>query len=258
VPFKTLALNLESRDSSTVILHGESDTSLTVTAVDDDLGMPVGTTAHVAVFNALDGQNEIQLINLVSPLLDDQRQVIPVTEPVAYGTRSEPVPIDPSIVNNLVLIEGGSETAVVEGNFRPILLRFDNFPGLSIGRQESYLYVLTGQRALNGGLEPLLITREDPGALSYGEPGAMGLRLFTEYVLPVQLVALLLLAAMIGVIVLTLRKDIEPKPSRLLRRKVSRPLTAVISTQTGSDLGPSVPQIEPPKASGGQPEPAGD
>lgn len=259
VPFKTLALTLDSRDSTTVILHGESDAGLTVTALDDDLGIPQSDRAHVAVFNALDGQDEVRLINLVSPLVDDWRQVIPVSEPVAYGTRSAAIPVDPSIAGSLAVIEGGSETAVLEGNFRPVLVRFNNIPGLSLARQQSFLYILTGQRALNGGLEPLLITREDPGALAYGDPAAVGMRLFTEYVLPVQLVALLLLAAMIGVIILTLRKDIEPKPSRLMRRKVSRPLTAVISTQTGSDLGPSVPQIEAPKsASGGQPEPAGD
>jgi hypothetical protein len=50
------------------------------------------------------------------------------------------------------------------------------------------------------------------------------------------MVALLLLAAMVGAIVLTQRGAVMPKAGRSTRRKVSRPLVSVIATQTGQDI----------------------
>ena len=74
-----------------------------------------------------------------------------------------------------------------------------------------------------------------------------------------QAVAVLLLVAMVGAIVLTHK----PKPSaalvraRLGRRRVSRPLTSVIASQVGHDVSQM-----PDKGSGELPEraeePAGD
>jgi hypothetical protein len=70
----------------------------------------------------------------------------------------------------------------------------------------------------------------------FGSAEAVGNVLFTEYLLPFQMVAILLLAAMVGAIVLTQRGDIKPKPGRPTRRKVSRPLTSVIASQTGHSV----------------------
>jgi hypothetical protein len=71
---------------------------------------------------------------------------------------------------------------------------------------------------------------------------------------------MLLLAAMVGAIVLTQRGEIKPKPGRPTRRKVSRPLTSVIASQTGHDVTeePSRPQLGSPQEDAEQPEPAGD
>jgi hypothetical protein len=74
--------------------------------------------------------------------------------------------------------------------------------------------------------------------------------LFSRYMLPMQAVAILLLVAMVGAIVLTHR----PKPSaalvraRMGRRRVSRPLTSVIASQVGHDVtGPgSRPELPEP------------
>jgi len=62
--------------------------------------------------------------------------------------------------------------------------------------------------------------------------------LFIDYVLPVQLVGILLLVALIGVIVLA-RPDALAQAKRQRvnrRRRVNRPLVSVISQQTGSDV----------------------
>jgi hypothetical protein len=67
--------------------------------------------------------------------------------------------------------------------------------------------------------------------------------LFTDYLLPVNLVGMLLLVALVGVIVLS-RPEAEKSERRSnVRRKVSRPLVNVISTQTGSDVVAEAPQL---------------
>jgi hypothetical protein len=72
------------------------------------------------------------------------------------------------------------------------------------------------------------------------------------------MVAILLLAAMVGAIVVTQRGDIRPKPGRPTRRKVSRPLTSVIASQTGSSpMAQDLEQLEAPPPVD-EPEPAGD
>lgn len=257
IPFKTLPLTVEDTTTYTVVLYGDTDANLTAIALEDNLGVPTGENANIAVFNALAGPAAVSLGDLESELFDDSRKLAIVAEDVAYGTVSSSLSLNTSASTNWVIFEGGTQEAILDGNFGSILMRLNNVEDVDAERKTSYLYVLTGERTIDGSLRPTLITRTDPTSVPFGNPQAVGMRLFTEYVLPIQLVALLLLAAMIGVIVLTLREEHTQKPSRLMRRKVSRPLTSVIAAQTGSDLGASAPQIAAPKQPE-QPEPAGD
>jgi len=75
-------------------------------------------------------------------------------------------------------------------------------------------------------------------AEAFGSPGDIGQRLFTDYLLPVNLVGFLLLVALIGVIMLTRPEGLqkEGRSVRNRRRKVSRPLVSVISQQTGAGM----------------------
>lgn len=79
---------------------------------------------------------------------------------------------------------------------------------------------LRGQRPLAFGLAGILLvetiyvtaaqlTLPDPVAVGaeFGGPRAVGLLLFNQYLLPFELTSLLLLVAMIGAVVLTLRKE---------------------------------------------------
>jgi len=85
-----------------------------------------------------------------------------------------------------------------------------------------------------------------PIAATYGSPRAVGQVLFTDYLLPVNLVGLLLLIALVGVVILN-RPDGEKQERRAnIRRKVSRPLINVISQQTGRDVLEEQPRLNPP------------
>jgi NADH-quinone oxidoreductase subunit J len=85
-------------------------------------------------------------------------------------------------------------------------------------------------------------------AAAYGSPSRVGQLLFIDYLLPVNVVGMLLLVALVGVVVLT-RPDAEKQDRRVVRRrKVSRPLTSVISTQTGGEVTEPAPQLPSPQS----------
>lgn len=88
-----------------------------------------------------------------------------------------------------------------------------------------------------------------PHDYAFGSPQALGASLFVDYVLPFQMVGILLLAAMVGAIVVAQRTVAKPKPGRPTRRKVSRPLTSVITSQTGTSVfvDDEIPQLTAPE-----------
>ena len=94
-------------------------------------------------------------------------------------------------------------------------------------------------------LLPVIVPVDVDTDFAFGSPQLIGESLFIQYVLPFEIVAVLLLSAMVGAIVLAQRGDVKPKPGRPIRRKVSRPLTAVIASQTGSNVMRSMPELEP-------------
>ncbi len=123
-----------------------------------------------------------------------------------------------------------------------------------VDEQQNVLRALSDYDAERGIVETRVLVREPgvPGNLgsyraavfnalgkpSFGSPEAIGQVLFIDYVLPVQLVGILLLVALIGVIVLA-RPDAQAQAERRRinkRRRVNRPLVSVISQQTGSDV----------------------
>jgi len=84
----------------------------------------------------------------------------------------------------------------------------------------------------------------------FGSPMAIGQILFTDYLLPVNMVGFLLLVALVGVIVMSRPAGLSPeqKRRRAVRRRVSRPLVNVISQQTGTDVYVDVPRLDQPES----------
>jgi hypothetical protein len=123
-----------------------------------------------------------------------------------------------------------------------------------VDENNNVLRNLEGFEAIRGAVETRVFVLE-PGELggqavyraavysavarpSFGSPQAIGQVLFIDYLLPVQLVGILLLVALIGVIVLARPDALAQAEHRRvnLRRRVSRPLVSVLSQQTGSDV----------------------
>jgi hypothetical protein len=129
--------------------------------------------------------------------------------------------------------------AIVEaGNDSNVLARLTSDEVFGIERGKSTLLVLGAERTFVGTVRALVVPLVAAAAPSFGSPADVGQVLFSRYMLPMQAVAILLLVAMVGAIVLTHR----PSPSaalaraRMGRRRVSRPLTSVIAAQVGHEV----------------------
>lgn len=241
--------NFEPGSATDVVLAGQNNLSFISVAHSDQPGL--------RVLNAYEAAPSIVVGDLQNELFDPKvneatsiqtgRQLHAVTDELPYATASDPIPYPIGFTNWVVYqpLKGliGTDDFVANGKAlnRQIILRATESLDLNPG-DEGLLIVSAdnrpdgSSRVVGNHLTPLKVT-------AYGSPQALGQRLFTDYLLPFQLVAMLLLAAMIGVIVITVRGEHVPKPSRTTRRKVSRPLTSVIASQTGADLTSGAPQL---------------
>lgn len=133
--------------------------------------------------------------------------------------------------------KGTYNLALVDPAFN-IVERLDGFE-IESDTETSLLYLPGSIGSEDGVVETVTIDTQP----SFGSPKGVGRMLFTGYLLPVNLVGMLLLVALVGVIVLS-RPEAEKSERRSnVRRKVSRPLVNVISTQTGSDVVAEAPQL---------------
>lgn len=247
VPLVTNTLNIAPDTIVTVVLYGEADSELTFSAITTDFTPTTRNAGRVIVFNAYPGTDAVSVVNVESELFNDSRKVNSVIGDLPYGSASTPLEYSVG-ATNWIVIEAGRDAEVLAGDTRFNLVRLSE--DVSIASETEHLLVVSAERAFDGGDNPLRASLMDvpiEALDSYGSPQAMGRELFTAYILPLQLVAVLLLAAMIGVIVLTVKEEHTPKPSRAMRRKVSRPLTSVIASQTGSDLTAPAPLLEAPQ-----------
>jgi NADH-quinone oxidoreductase subunit J len=119
-----------------------------------------------------------------------------------------------------------------------IIERLDEYEVVA-DTETDILYLPAGSGAEGGVVESFTIDTQP----SFGSPKGIGRMLFTGYLLPVNLVGMLLLVALVGVIVLSRPEAEKSERRNNVRRKVSRPLVNVISTQTGSDVSADAPQL---------------
>ena len=140
-------------------------------------------TAHVVVVNGLADWSSVDVV--------DESGHITLLEDVPYGYASEGV-----------LLEKGEHTIGVYpgGNAQNQLAGLAN---TEFDDNISVLWVLIQEYQLGNSFEGRVLNIETEGSPSFGSPTHVGRLLFTRYVLPFEMVSLLLLVAMIGAIVLT-------------------------------------------------------
>ncbi|MCA9902886.1 MAG: NADH-quinone oxidoreductase subunit J [Anaerolineae bacterium] len=243
----TTAVNLEPNSTQTVIAYGDAANVMFAVVPDDLSTVSEARSSRVVVFNAYDPQTTVSLVDFGSD--SNAADTTTYANEVGYGTYSEPVILEEG-AHNLAYIAGGD---VPDADSELVLFRNQEY---ELPRDESQLIVVMPEPLFDGTVRAAAVTFADTARASFGGPRAVGTLLFVDYMLPFQLLAMLLLAAMVGVIVLT-RHHLPGAKDRInVRRKVSRPLTNVISSQVGHEVVDEAPAQLPAQTE--QRETAGD
>ncbi|MDZ4770463.1 MAG: NADH-quinone oxidoreductase subunit J [Chloroflexota bacterium] len=218
----------------------------TLVAYSDDAGLRLGFAAEdldtvaearsgrLVVFNAYPEAPVVSLVDLGSEFVENDTRVI--AENIPYGASSLPLVIDEGDVD-WQIVAGDATLDGIADNVNDDLAALSRF---EVERNSAELVVVTRARTADGSptgvLLPTTLLLQTMARPSFGGPEAIGYLLFTDYLLPFQLLALLLLAAMVGAIVLT-HRQVTPSANRIgVRRRVSRPLVNVITAQVGHDV----------------------
>jgi NADH-quinone oxidoreductase subunit J len=221
--------------ANTVIGYNTSGPLPIIATVNEDLSSVPERSARLVVFNAT--ESDVSLTQINSELFIDGTRNVQTFIPAVASESASSAQIFDEGTFEWEVIEAGSESVITASGWNgrdAIITRIDD---LEIERGTSQLLVVANELLDDGSARVLavpLVSRADP---AFGSPQAIGYTLFTTYMLPFQMIALLLLVAMIGAVVLTHK---EPSAAavrrRDVRRKVSRPLTTVIAAQTGTDV----------------------
>lgn len=185
---------------------------------------------RVTVFNAYSGAASLDFINFVSEL--EPRDNTLLLDDLEFGEVSPGIEREAEQVTyNFALPDSNVPTS--EDSDIDVVATLRDY---ELERESNVLVVVTGQDVFDGSVRGTAFPVATDTRSSFGGPRAIGLSLFTDYLLPVQLLALLLLAAMVGVIVLTHREIGQVKARVGGRRRVSRPLTSVLAAQVGQEV----------------------
>jgi NADH:ubiquinone oxidoreductase subunit 6 (subunit J) len=219
-------VTLETGQVRTLIIYGDPPR---MAAIDQDMSISERHQSRLTVFNALTSVSEVNLVEIGGDFAfddDEEAAAAPlIVENLRSGTASEVM---------LVNEDQPAWAFVRSDSVEEIVQRLEDF---EIERDSSVLLILTGElNGISGDIDPLVVSVSTGLDEQFGGPAMMAEALYLRYVLPFEMVALLLLAAMVGAIVLTQRGAVMPKPGRSGRRKVSRPLVNVVATQTGQEI----------------------
>ncbi|MCB9450721.1 MAG: NADH-quinone oxidoreductase subunit J [Anaerolineaceae bacterium] len=232
------------------VLYGSRTNPPIVAFVPTDLSTVPDNESRVQVFNAYMESTTVSLYDLGLDNRLDTRTDQTVLADLLQGTASRP----------FVLPSGQVQWAFTDPTNSNE--RIYSLVDYTLGGDTAPLIVVTGERDSNGtlALDGQVLVRaeatsyDSDATIPFGNPTSIGELLFTRYMLPFQLVALLLLVAMIGAIVLAHRDILKTPRERNVRRRISRPLTSVIAAQTGHEVVVAESADVPVE----QPEPAGD
>jgi NADH:ubiquinone oxidoreductase subunit 6 (subunit J) len=200
----------------------------------DNLDAVEAQTGRLTIYNAY--SEAVNLVDFGSQFNVDDDTVIAEIQP---GEQFELPPILEDTD-----IRPWAFTAVVPNALPqdlPVLFRLNNPEVYSVKRDTAQLLVLANEALSEGGTRLVALPLVSETTALFGSPQSVGQLLFSRYMLPFQLIAVLLLAAMIGAIVLTHKEGFQPR-RRDVRRKVMKPLSSAIADQVGHDvLTPQLP-----------------
>jgi len=220
----------------------ETETPLASAKVDLNQGEAISFTA---VGTSADPQLVIANEDLTG---SDRSDALLVT--IVNGVRSAPMidvvqGTEPSesavLVDNLAYGAASSPTTITAGTIDLSLFsdgvrrdRLVTFEDRELTAEQGQLWVFTTRYQDDNSFEDVFLALETNELPAFGSPASVGLALFARYVLPMEMVALVLLVAMIGALIFT--KDMMGTRRKGGRRLANPPaeLQAPITPETAS------------------------
>jgi NADH:ubiquinone oxidoreductase subunit 6 (subunit J) len=237
--------NRQANAYTAVAYGGTQSTPPSVSLVESNLESVDSRTARLAVFNGT-GQ-PVNLVDFGAESDNNETKLELRDDHIVQGN------IQPGSLVELPLLSEDTSMRSwvftgVDDNQKdlsklPRIASLNNTEVYNLKRDTAQLLVLGTENLLGGGTRNTAIALVDKVVEPFGSPQAIGNLLFSKYMLPFQLIAILLLAAMVGAITLTHKEGFQPR-RRDVRRKVMKPLSNVIGDQIGQDVGGEVvPQL---------------
>jgi hypothetical protein len=195
-----------------------------LTAFEQDLNAAQGDNARVMVFNGTGQPISFHDTGVFGRTGD----TFVLASGIAPGEVSEALLFDEGRYRSLRVVPPADETAD-DGSGQPLLTIPERF-------FEASSVVLIMVNAVPNTDFPTVRYATTETLATFGSPQSVGQVLFVKYLLPMQLVALVLLVALVGVIVIA-QRHVAPAAAKqsaarhVARRRVSRPLASVITNQ---------------------------
>lgn len=203
-PLISRPVDLTLGQAITLAAIGTPDAPLVTVAAEDVEGVERGDDLRLMVVNAFPEAAQIDVVNGAN---DEEGDLL--IGDVAYGEASESVEVSEGTYTVSVYADGEMRT-------RLLLLRDQ-----TLESQTATLWLFTMKHQPDNSWDEVVIDLESKTRASFGSPAFVGQQLFRKYVLPLEVVALVLLVAMIGAIVLT-KESLGPR-SRPVRRLANPP-----------------------------------
>lgn len=225
-------LSINGGEAITVVVTMLDDGSLGLIPVYQDLStVRFRTQARVQVVHAVPQVGTIDLVNITQ----SDRNPIVVSRDIQFGEASQ-VEIKRDGNTHFAVYEAGLVGAALDAdeNVRPADLdEIDAFDEVDFESNTSTLFVVAPSLSDVSDNTAVLLHYQLDNIPAFGGPTSIGQILFTRYMLPFQIVAVLLLVAMIGAIVLT-RDQVPPPRKRFPRRLANVPGNPIVG-ESGQD-----------------------
>ena len=225
-PLYEESVSLAGGEAVTLLIYpGEqNDAAMTASRVVEDFSHVGLRESRVAIVNLSGGALSVYDTGS-DRALDMARDPLWVDE-LANGAASEP----------RLTERGRIDLALVNSATGETLLRT---PGLELAGGASALLVIANDGAGRTVWRQYSLDTADP----FGSPAAVGQSLFRRFLLPFEMVGVLLLAALVGGIIISQgqRRDVR---RRDVRRRVARTLAAAIDAQTTGESAAQLPAAE--------------
>jgi NADH-quinone oxidoreductase subunit J len=237
-----IARNLAFHEGTSFAVMRTGEETVAIYAAGDDpaAGTPLASEAVI-----LDKSEAVTVV-AVGRSLPPGPSLVVASEPIGYNSKEKGLSIlavnglpdymsvdvidetgaRETLVDNLPYGEAGTAT-LVKGTYTIGLFQHGNdrtrlvaLKDKDLKANTSVLMVFTEQRQPDNSFENVVITMEAKSNPLFGSPTHVGRLLFSRYVLPFEVVSLLLLVAMIGAIVLT-HETLTPR--RRTERRLANP-----------------------------------